>query len=116
MIRLFKVVLLASAILLMASMPASAATFQTQSAQLTAGEKVSSLSRKNGNRTSFIFSNITTNPNTKKQAAFLQWAPLMPRAKNYKNGLLVDSGDSVRLWINGIWYWISFDGESITIK
>ena len=116
MIRLSRVALLAAAITLLASLPAAAATFQTHSAQLTAGKNMTSISGRNRNRTNFIFSNVTTNPNTKMLAAFLQWAPLLPRAKDYKNGLLVDKGDSVRLWINGVWFWISFDGASITIK
>ena len=101
---------------LLAAPVAIPATFVTNAAALSAGKAVTSSSSKNGNRTRFYFSNVTTNPETNTKAAFVQWAPLVPKARAYKNGTLVDKDASVRLWINGVWFSLRFDGEQVHIN
>lgn len=113
--RYYRGVLACLIVMLFIGQIALSATFSTSSAELAVGEKVSSKSAKNGNTTVFIFSEIITSPQSKKKAAFLQWAPLVPRASKYRNGSLVDVGTSLRLWINGTWYVVSFNGKIIQI-
>ncbi len=98
------------------SLPAVGATFVAKSAELAPGEQITSNTSKNANRTRFIFVNVTINPRTKISSAFVQWAPLLPKAGDYKNGTLVDKDAPISLWINGIWYTVAFDGTSVTIK
>ncbi len=112
----FKTALLTCALLALAAGLALSATFFTSTAVLSVGEQVTSRSPKNGNITGFFFAEITRNPGSEKSSAFVQWAPLMPRAKDYKNGTLVDQGGSLRVWINGIWYTLSFDGSKLRIR
>ncbi len=95
---------------------ALAATFVTNSAYLSKGQAITSSSSKNGNRTRFYFVATTINPNTKSKAAYMQWAPLFPKAKGYRNGMLLDSGKSVRVLLNGIWFTLTFDGKNISIQ
>ncbi len=103
-------------ILLTALHVAVAATFVTSRATLRPGESISSRSPKNGNSTRFIFADIVKEPDSKADVAFLQWAPLLPRAGDYKNGSLVAKGRTMRLWINGLWYSVSFDGKALYIQ
>lgn len=95
---------------------ALAATFITNSAYLSKGQSITTSLSKNGNRTRFYFVAKTTNPNTKSETAYVQWAPLVPKAKGYRNGLMLDRGKSVRMQLNGIWFTLTFDGKNITIQ
>jgi hypothetical protein len=102
--------------LLLDAPPSLAADFVTNRAVLTAGQSVTSRSSTNGNRTSFHFVEVTKPPGSEAKAAFVQWAPLMPKAGAYRNGALVDADRPVRLWINGVWYSLAFDGEKLDIR
>lgn len=95
---------------------ALAATFITNSAYLATGQSIITSLSKNGNRTRFYFVSKTTNPNTKSETAYVQWAPLVPKAKGYKNGMMLDRGKSVRMLLNGIWFTIKFDGKNVSIQ
>lgn len=115
MMRTIKIWTLIALLAILLPQWGAAATFYATSAKLAVGEKIDSNSTKNRNRTRFLFTEIITNPKTKAKAAFLQWAPLMPKAKGYRNGSLVDQKTYTRLWINGIWFTITFDGKFLHI-